>query len=600
MDAVDGEALESPGFRDISHGSEPGALTLLDVLQRIEELGQEFQARFDLQSQELQRISAALLPKPSSSSVPHPPAQALDSSGSVCKVVGIRGLEQVLNERLLRFKSPEASERERSSPAIPPGPCEDYPVGAVDDVQEEKQEEPPQQVGSMDVEIPHSVPEPAPSSAEMPKRFSGPLPSPSSPRTAPQHQRAFAFSSRRHRSSGSPSNRDRFQRSRSRSRSLMQGLDAMRRRVEEDILLKGNATFTVVHPASDRSASTLFLIKVVIILDRASSGILRLAGTLPWSADYFWLSLVYQLSVLALHTGILGFLVAHLSSSFGASGSSPFLISDLILACGTVGGLLATGAFTGCIELQESLEKIEEANSHRSVANANALDALVTFLVWLAFLSDRLASLLVLESPSHLAWQEVLRYVAVIFSSGEQAVLGLLVLRMCRNMTGVVDNFCTHFCSSVDYVRGVSDWNVLQATVRTASGAVERCFAVLLSALVLQALAMVFDLRSLDGAYWALSAPGILILGLSQILLRASAVTDTCVRVPQLINATNSESEEPLDSERMFLVDYITASAAGFYVFNVRFGAGIGIKVLHYSGLTALTIARLVLPSGQL
>lgn len=54
-----------------------------------------------------------------------------------------------------------------------------------------------------------------------------------------------------------------------------------------------------------------------------------------------------------------------------------------------------------------------------------------------------------------------------------------------------------------------------------------------------------------------------------------------------------------MDAKRMYLVEYITASAAGFYVFNLRFGSGLSIKVLHYSGLMAITIARLVLPSGQ-
>lgn len=56
-------------------------------------------------------------------------------------------------------------------------------------------------------------------------------------------------------------------------------------------------------------------------------------------------------------------------------------------------------------------------------------------------------------------------------------------------------------------------------------------------------------------------------------------------------------TEDVVDPGRMYLVHYITASSAGFYVFNVRLGAGLTIKVLHYTGLMAITIARLVLPS---
>lgn len=46
----------------------------------------------------------------------------------------------------------------------------------------------------------------------------------------------------------------------------------------------------------------------------------------------------------------------------------------------------------------------------------------------------------------------------------------------------------------------------------------------------------------------------------------------------------------------MCLVDYITASAAGVSVFNVRQGAGFAIKVLHYTGLKVFTLSRLLLP----
>ena len=67
------------------------------------------------------------------------------------------------------------------------------------------------------------------------------------------------------------------------------------------------------------------------------------------------------------------------------------------------------------------------------------------------------------------------------------------------------------------------------------------------------------------------------------------------VRLPQLINSTTLTDDE-MDPERMYLVDYITASSAGFYVFNVRLSSSVAMKVFHYTALGALTVARLFKP----
>lgn len=128
-------------------------------------------------------------------------------------------------------------------------------------------------------------------------------------------------------------------------------------------------------------------------------------------------------------------------------------------------------------------------------------------------------------------------------------------------------------------------------------GTIEYTFAVLQSVLVLFALAMVWDVQALYGTEWALTASGLLILGMMQIVLRAAAVTDACVRVAQLANSSSANGCV-LDVERKYLVDYIIASQAGFYVFNVRLGASWGIKVVHYTGLVVIALARLVLPVG--
>lgn len=380
-------------------------------------------------------------------------------------------------------------------------------------------------------------------------------------------------------------------------------LDSLRRQVHHGIIMRNHTPKDdKAGPSCDAQSTratrwTALFSVMVQWVNRLSLVALKLGGILPLSPARFWCSLVYQLAVLSVNAAIFLYFVVQGGSSFSMSRS--FFLGDLVLALGSLMGLLAAGAGTGSKQLVESLTQLEGSNQNQAwesrVRRVNALDSLVTLGVWLAFLSDRLG-LMFVENFATLSQAQLLHLVGVLVSSAQLACLVLVVLRFARNMVGLVDAFCSSFCRSLNAAHSVEQWNVLQATVRTASSAVERCFSVLLSTMVLLALVTVFDLRSLRGVEWAVSASGLLLLGMGQILFRAAEVTDSCVRVSQLVNAT-ALTDDPLDEERMYLVEYIQASAAGFYIFNVRLDAGLGIKVIHYTGLMAFTIARLVLPS---
>lgn len=382
-------------------------------------------------------------------------------------------------------------------------------------------------------------------------------------------------------------------------------VDGLRRRVNDEIVSRnrsfsgGDRTDKISAEELDSTRARLLLAAAATVAD-VNIWALRLGGVLPLSAEHFWASLVYQCAVLLLHTTILGGLAMQARTSFSAGASVPFALSDLVLAAGSVGGLLAVVVSRGHKGLQTILWELEESNEQQdfqsTVDAGTAVDTLVTFTVWLAFLSDRLTFITL--TADGLPLTQVLRHAAVLVTSAELTLLVLVVLRVVRNLSGLVDGFCSRFLEGTEYISAVTAWNVLQAKVRTASAAVEACFAVLLSCIVLLALAMAFEVHPLRGAEWALTASGLLILATSQILLRAAGVTDACVRISQLVNSTNL-SDNTMDAERMYLVDYITASGAGFYLFNVRLGAGIAIKVFHYTGLLTFTLARLVLPAGM-
>lgn len=386
-------------------------------------------------------------------------------------------------------------------------------------------------------------------------------------------------------------------------------IDEMRRRVDVEIVR--NISTTNVVDALEMPQDSRHPVRVCLLgaqhcaLDcvaRSNYWGLRVGGLLPWSTTYLGLSASYQWAVILVNVGILCGLALQTRLVVSNGTSEPFLVGDMVLAGGCVAGLFASGAATGSTQLREILSELEDLNMQQSftqvVDSGNAIDSILTLAAWLLFLSDRLGAVHVLSSQglAGLSLYEALRLAAVFLASAQLAILVLVVLRLIRNMTGLINGFCLKFLEGMEYTSAPDCWNRVQANLRLASSAVERTFAILLSLLVLLALALPFDLQPLRGTLWALTASLGLILMTSQVLLRAAAVTDACIRISQLVNATGV-SDQPMDMERKYLVEYISASAAGFYVFNVRLGAGLAMKVFHYTGLMVFTLARLVLPA---
>lgn len=385
-------------------------------------------------------------------------------------------------------------------------------------------------------------------------------------------------------------------------------VDHIRQQVDQGIVARMGTPHEIpVHNKSNESQLSALLPGPMV--DAAARGaaylsekMLRLGGVLPWRWSRRWPTLAYQVAVLMVHAGSVVYLSWEARLGFSTSLVTPFFVSDLVLAVGSALSLFITGMLTGRT-MHASLTILEEAgieqHFQRSLTYAHACDALVTFVVWLAFLSERLGIVYALSKEP--CQGELLHFAAVLLSSGQMAIVVLAILRVARGMRVLVDSFCTSFAvaSHMGYSAAVESWNLLQATVRMTSSAAEWGFVVVQSTLVLLILATVFDVHTLPGTEWALTSSGLLILGMCQILLAAAAVTDACVRVPQLVNSTTL-TDDPLDPERKYLVDYITASSAGFYIFNVRVGSAITIKVVQYSVLMALTTSRLVIPGKGL
>lgn len=71
----------------------------------------------------------------------------------------------------------------------------------------------------------------------------------------------------------------------------------------------------------------------------------------------------------------------------------------------------------------------------------------------------------------------------------------------------------------------------------------------------------------------------LVVCGVLRVFAAAAAVTDKCMRVPALINSLSFGPGT--ERERHHLVEYISHSAAGFYICDVRLTLGMVAKFLY-------------------
>lgn len=337
--------------------------------------------------------------------------------------------------------------------------------------------------------------------------------------------------------------------------------------------------------------------KVTHISEAATRIALKLGGVVPWNCDFYRISLAYQIWVIVLNALIFSFTVTGYVN-LSLQEAAPRLYSDVAISSGCVFGLIGTLALkgSGLCSILEKLQRYAEKHSFQQhVALSNCGDSLLTCGMWVAFLAARLACrAALLGGLEHFNWVEGVDFASMTVASFVMMCLAILVMRVTRVLGGMVDSFCFRMWSELEYPEAVVQWNTLQASMRKACGSVEQTFCALQGAMLLATLLLVLDFRQVSDKLWALCPMMILVLAASQIFLRAASVTEACHRVAPVINSL-SITEEPLDTERMYLVDYIVASMAGFHVYDVRLNIGLVIRLFHFVGLAAFTVSTRLL-----
>jgi hypothetical protein len=174
--------------------------------------------------------------------------------------------------------------------------------------------------------------------------------------------------------------------------------------------------------------------------------------------------------------------------------------------------------------------------------------------------------------------------------AGSHAVASLVflgivsgILHVSCALTMVIDSYATHFDSaSFRLDTSVHEWNLLQAVLRKVSGAAEKGFLAVQStaiALVTGVILAARDPSNLGDLAWLFSA-ALLVVGVMFIFFKAAEVSERCMRMPSVINSLNFG--ECVDARRHYLVEFISYSAAGFYVWEVRLTAAIALKLTYF------------------
>ena len=204
--------------------------------------------------------------------------------------------------------------------------------------------------------------------------------------------------------------------------------------------------------------------------------------------------------------------------------------------------------------------------------------------------------------------------VAFCFAASGFAGMGYLQLHILSGLELAIDSFSINFFRIMHMEDALSEWNVVQATLRHVSSKLSNSLLVLgtsccmASMLSLVHLAFVRNdivrgLPLIVDTFWLLP-PVVFFL---YAMMRAAFVTEKASRVAPLVNSWTFESHEPghegeiaqwMDLGRQYLVQYINQSEAGFYMQGVRIRIFQVTKMCYYVGAILFAVASRLLGWG--
>lgn len=338
--------------------------------------------------------------------------------------------------------------------------------------------------------------------------------------------------------------------------------------------------------------------------------LLRVCGLLPWRAQLSrsLLDLSYQIFMAALaafSTVATINTVVRMQDELAADRlcfsaaclQSENALADIVLSFGSFVGVSLAIWFTDSTE--DSLHLLVSYAVSMSFGDRYIYLAkqqlAITLVLWIVVVVARvLVASEFLRSTS--TWN-ILHFLSFAVSSLIIFAISFVVLFSCRGMMCAVDSYCVHVVAAGNLVDGAPRWNSVQAILRKSAAALHSVLCVLqvTSFLVFMISCVYVYQNAVDYSVdvYPLLPAVLLLVGILRILFTAAEVTERCGRIPSLVNASLFGPDTNV--ERHYLVQYISSSAAGFYMFQVRITSQMTMKFAHFCAVAMFAFMTQIL-----
>jgi hypothetical protein len=256
------------------------------------------------------------------------------------------------------------------------------------------------------------------------------------------------------------------------------------------------------------------------------------------------------------------------------------LLSDVSFAIASTAGLLTMGVLNGSSTLCDCtiivlaymrregfLEEWKRVQRKEAVTTA----AICTIAFFLRIVANVLSA-----RPADAAG--LIHMAASTISTTMLGGLVYCVFYVCNALNGMLNLFSEGVASHEQITQQIHEWNVMQAILRTGSGATQACiFVLILSA---TCFLLLFAVDVIESAHPLHLCAGFLnTLNIARAVFCAASITEKCDRIPSLVNSLNFGKE--MDESRQYLVNFILQSKAGFHIFEVRLTSAMVLKYLY-------------------
>lgn len=338
------------------------------------------------------------------------------------------------------------------------------------------------------------------------------------------------------------------------------------------------------------------------------SCLLRCCGVLPWNGRRGGLAF-YPFCVVAVAVLAVVFSVQNIIEAAGDPYSQATAhltthnFTDLAWSIGAFAVLSCCRIFHKDIYESNAL-LLSYASKHgcwEHWAYLSSWEALSTFAVWLIVVLDRWRQFLMgsYEYEGSVRLRAGLQMTSFVFVISIILIWIHYIQHVARGLGHMVDTFVFHFMETQDFAEAIAEWNILQAVIRKVCRCIQSGFFILQTSAVATVLLSIGDIANTYQNSQALVflPTVVLVFAITRVFFCAGAVTDKCARVPALVNSLDVGSG--LDHDRLYVVEYISHSQAGFYMFEARVTSAVVLKVFYFSCIVILSIASRVITQND-